>query len=75
MLVLSRKRSESIKIGDDIVITVLQSDGGRVRLGIDAPKGTPILRTELIEATSAPSSFPGPITDLATGWQSQPHCH
>lgn len=47
MLVLSRQVSESIAIGDDVRITVCRIGGGRVRLGIDAPAGVPIVRGEL----------------------------
>lgn len=47
MLVLSRKPMERLQIGDGIVVTVLQIRGNRVRLGIDAPKKTPVLRAEL----------------------------
>jgi carbon storage regulator len=47
MLVLSCKVSERIYIGDDIVITVVQIDRGKVRLGIEAPKGVPIHREEI----------------------------
>lgn len=46
MLVLSRKRSESIVINDQIQITVLEVRGNQVRLGIKAPKEVPIHRTE-----------------------------
>ena len=46
MLVLSRKENESIKIGD-IVITLLNCQKGRARIGIEAPKDIHILRTEL----------------------------
>jgi carbon storage regulator len=49
MLVLSRKQGERIVIGRDIVITVLESPGGRVRLGIEAPRGTPIHREEVFD--------------------------
>lgn len=47
MLVLSRKRDEQIKIGDDITITLTRIKGGEVRLGIEAPKHVKILRVEL----------------------------
>lgn len=47
MLVLSRKQDESIYIGDDIVLTILQVQGHRVRLGIDAPSRIAIRRSEL----------------------------
>lgn len=46
MLVLTRKTGESIDIGDDITITVVDIAGGTVRIGIDAP-GISITRTEL----------------------------
>lgn len=50
MLVLSRHRDESIIIGDDIVITVVDIRGDKVRLGIDAPKEVPVHRQEVYEA-------------------------
>ena len=46
MLVLSRKLSEAIHIGEDIVVKVVRLQGGKVRLGIEAPAGTRILRFE-----------------------------
>lgn len=49
MLVLSRKQNERILIGPDIVITVLEARDGRVRLGFEAPRGTPIHREEVLE--------------------------
>ena len=49
MLVLSRKPNESIVIRDDIVITVIDVRGDKVRLGFDAPKDVPIHREEVYE--------------------------
>ena len=49
MLVLTRKRTESIKIGNDIVIKVIHTGTGTVKLGIDAPAQVKILRGELPE--------------------------
>ncbi len=46
MLVLSRKISEAIKIGDNIVVKVIAIRGGQVKLGIDAPPGVRVIRTE-----------------------------
>jgi carbon storage regulator len=53
MLILQRKAGESLVIGDDITVTVVSVEGGRVRLAISAPKDTPILRSELVVATAA----------------------
>ncbi len=47
MLVLSRKETETIKIGDDIEITLVRVSGDRVRVGIQAPNDMVILRGEL----------------------------
>lgn len=49
MLVLSRKESEKIKLGEEITITVVRVSGDRVRIGIEAPKDMIILRRELEE--------------------------
>lgn len=50
MLVLSRHRDECIMIGDDVVITVVDIRGDKVRLGIEAPKDVPVHRQEVYEA-------------------------
>jgi carbon storage regulator len=50
MLVLSRKPSESIVIRDDIVVTIIEIRGDKVRLGFDAPRDVPIHRNEVYEA-------------------------
>ncbi len=50
MLVLSRKKNESIVVDDAIVITVLEIRGDKVRLGIEAPKAVPIHRSEVYAA-------------------------
>ncbi len=47
MLVLTRKSNEKIRIGDDIVITVLRTKGKAVRLGIEAPNDMRVLRGEI----------------------------
>jgi carbon storage regulator len=48
MLVLSRKVSQQIQVGSDILITVVKIDRNQVRLGISAPAGVTILRDELV---------------------------
>ena len=50
MLVLSRQRDESIMIGDNIVITIVDIRGDKVRLGINAPTEIPVHRQEIYEA-------------------------
>ena len=73
MLVLTRKNKESITIGNDVRITVLEIRGSQVRLGIEAPRDTPVNRTEVYElilqeninASKAPSdlvAFPSVAT-------------
>lgn len=48
MLVLSRRVGESIVINDNIKVTIVSSDGNTIRVGIDAPKDIPIMRSELL---------------------------
>lgn len=50
MLVLSRHRDESIMIGDDVVVTIVDIRGDKVRLGIEAPTSIPVHRQEVYEA-------------------------
>ncbi len=74
MLILQRRSGESIRIGDDIEITIVSTEGGRVRLAISAPTEIPILRSELIGAREtnqdsamelvAPNELLGLIDDL-----------
>ena len=50
MLVLSRHRDESIMIGDEIVVTIVDIRGDKVRLGINAPSSIPVHRQEVFDA-------------------------
>jgi len=62
MLVLSRKKNESIVINNDITITVVEIRGDKVRLGIVAPKEVPVHRQEVYDAIHGKSSeVPGPV--------------
>ena len=59
MLVLSRKKNESIVIDDNIVITVVEIRGDKVRLGIDAPREVPIHRSEVHAAIQSQQAEAG----------------
>lgn len=50
MLVLSRQRDETIMIGDDIEVTIVDIRGDKVRIGVNAPKQVPVHRREVYDA-------------------------
>ena len=58
MLVLTRKPGEKILVGSNITITILEVNGPKMRIGIDAPDDIAILRAELCEFQSDPSASP-----------------
>ncbi len=64
MLVLSRKKNESIVINNDIIVTVVEIRGDKVRLGIVAPKEVPVHRQEVYDAIHGKNSSepPAPAT-------------
>lgn len=65
MLVLSRKKNESIVINSDITITVVEIRGDKVRLGIDAPKEIPVHRREVYDAihnSKEEANDPAPVS-------------
>ena len=53
MLVVSRRSGESIVIGNDIVITVLEVRGGQIRIGVDAPRSITVHRAEVYDEVRA----------------------
>lgn len=78
MLVLSRQRDESIMIGDNIVITVVDIRGDKVRLGINAPTEIPVHRQEVYEAIQrenlrASRLEPQDVRDLGKNRASRPN--
>jgi carbon storage regulator len=65
MLVLSRKKNESIVIDDTIVITVVEIRGDKVRLGIQAPKEIPVHRSEVHAAIQSEQANQEPPTTVS----------
>jgi len=66
MLVLSRKKGEVINIGKDVIVKVIKVGPNSVKLGFDAPRGTSILRKEIIRQESGGKEGPqggGSATD------------
>jgi carbon storage regulator len=64
MLVLSRKKNESIVIDDRIKIVVVEIRGDKVRLGVEAPKEVPVHRQEVYEAIKRGSEQTDSTTEL-----------
>ncbi len=73
MLILQRKEGESLFIGEDVEVTIVSVDGGRVRLAIRAPREVPVLRGELKTAAATnqeaaqEQSSPLALLDLLKG--------
>lgn len=62
MLVLTRKKGERIMIGNDIIITVVELQPGKVRLGIEAPRSMAVYREELLPVKTPEQSPADPET-------------
>jgi len=67
MLVLSRKKNESIRIGDNITLVVVEIRGDKVRLGIEAPKDVPVHRQEVYDAIRRSTPDDAPTPPLSAG--------
>lgn len=67
MLVLSRKKNESIVINDDITIVVVEIRGDKVRLGVEAPREVPVHRREVFDAIRRNEAATGsnPVADAS----------
>lgn len=64
MLILTRRQDERIFIGDDIYLSVLEIEGNRVKIGIEAPRDVTILREELSDgARTRPQNDPTASSD------------
>jgi carbon storage regulator len=66
MLVLSRKKDESIVINNDITIVVVEIRGDKVRLGVEAPKEVPVHRREVFEAIARGEPIDLPLASAPT---------
>jgi len=60
MLILSRREQQRIRLGENIVVTIVQVSGERVRLGIEAPPNILVLRDELKKSTGPAASSASP---------------
>lgn len=75
MLVLSRRAGESVVIGDDVVVTVLEVKGDMVRVGVDAPRSIAVHRSEVLDqiaetnraAASPPDAVVADLSRLLSG--------
>jgi carbon storage regulator len=67
VLQLTRKPGETIVIGDDVRVSVIQIAGGAVRIGIDAPRSVPIYREEIWEAVREENAAAAGARDLPPG--------
>jgi carbon storage regulator len=67
MLVLSRKESQRIRLGDSIVVTIVKISGDKVRVGIEAPTSVLVLRDELEAHAQAPTAVGGEAAATLAG--------
>jgi carbon storage regulator len=67
MLVLSRKESQRIRLGDQIVVTIVKISGDKVRVGIEAPANVLVLRDELEPRRTAPGADACAPGEMASG--------
>lgn len=77
MLVLSRRAGESVVVGDNVTITILEVRGDVVRVGIDAPRSVAVHRAELLQALEssnreAASPSPQAVASLAEALRKRP---
>jgi len=76
MLILTRKIGESIKIGNDIKVTIINIDGGQVRVGIEAPRDVIVHREEIYnkileENRKAAKTSTVDLKSIADNWKSR----
>jgi carbon storage regulator len=79
MLILTRKPGESVYIGDDIKVTLMEIKGNQVRVGVEAPSSVRIYREEIYlqileenkSAAALSADAPADLGDVAKNWKSQ----
>ncbi|MEE3392279.1 MAG: carbon storage regulator CsrA [Lachnospiraceae bacterium] len=74
MLALARKKNESIMIGDDIEVVVLDVKGDQIKIGINAPKSVPVYRKEIysqIQDENRKASAPVDVNKLDAAFRSE----
>lgn len=79
MLILTRKPGESVYIGDDIKVTLMEIKGNQVRVGVEAPSSVRIYREEIYlqileenkSAAALSADAPADLGDVAKQWKSQ----
>ena len=72
MLILTRKEGESLRLGDDIVVTVVGVKGGAVRLGIDAPRDLAVHREEIYRRVKEEASGGGSESKAPSDTENSP---
>ncbi len=63
MLILTRKEGESLRLGDDITVTVVSVKGGHVRIGVTAPRDVAVHREEIYQKISDEEASEGELPD------------
>jgi carbon storage regulator len=63
MLVLTRKPAETIRIGNDVVVKVIRTGKGTVKIGIEAPASVRVMRGELDQESIAPPALPANLSN------------
>lgn len=79
MLVLTRKPGESLHIGDDIKVTLMEIKGNQIRVGVDAPPSVKIYREEIFkqileenqQAATLSTEAPASLEGVASAWKSK----
>lgn len=66
MLILTRRVGEVLYVGDDVTVTILGSNGGQIRLGINAPKDVAVHREEIYQRIQAEKAGKGSGVNAAT---------